>query len=219
MVVTFGAALMAAGMVLDAQSDAARRPRPRNGRPMATMPTRMRFSPLTSDHAGQRRRAEGRVGLSHAGRRTAAGKRSDPGAARCYRAAGRAWRRASAADAGDGGGRGRGGSGFSSSEVTPLVVNGIMYLSTPYFRVVAIESATGKEIWTFPLPSANPSTRGVEYWPGDGKHRRRSYSGQPMASSTRSRKNRGAQRRLRHQRDCRSRILRRFCRGCRAGMA
>jgi quinoprotein glucose dehydrogenase len=72
--------------------------------------------------------------------------------------------------AGQGGrGRGRGNAGFASSEVTPLVVNGIMYLSTPYYRVVAIEATTGKELWAFQLPSGNPSTRGVEYWPGDGQ--------------------------------------------------
>jgi quinoprotein glucose dehydrogenase len=66
-----------------------------------------------------------------------------------------------------GGGRGRGGSGFSPSENTPLVVDGTMYMSTPYARVVALEPATGKEIWAFRLPSSSPSTRGVEYWPGD----------------------------------------------------
>jgi quinoprotein glucose dehydrogenase len=66
------------------------------------------------------------------------------------------------------GGRGR-GSAFSSSEVTPLVVNGTMYVATPYFRVVAIDSSTGQEVWAFKLPSANPSTRGVEYWPGDAR--------------------------------------------------
>jgi quinoprotein glucose dehydrogenase len=64
--------------------------------------------------------------------------------------------------------RGRGGASLlSSSEVTPLVVNGTMYLSTPYSRVVALDSMTGKELWAFQLPSGNPSTRGVEYWPGD----------------------------------------------------
>ncbi|HEY7500583.1 MAG TPA: pyrroloquinoline quinone-dependent dehydrogenase [Vicinamibacterales bacterium] len=68
----------------------------------------------------------------------------------------------------EGRGRGRGGSGFAASEVTPLVANGMMYLSTPYFRVVAIDPATGKEMWVFQLPSGNPSTRGVEYWPGAG---------------------------------------------------
>ena len=66
-------------------------------------------------------------------------------------------------------GRGRGGTGFSTSGVTPLVVGGMMYLSTPYFRVVALDAATGREIWAYPLPAANPASRGVEYWPGDGQ--------------------------------------------------
>ncbi|MGO9256483.1 MAG: pyrroloquinoline quinone-dependent dehydrogenase [Bryobacteraceae bacterium] len=66
-------------------------------------------------------------------------------------------------------GRGRGGSGFYPSENTPLVINGTMYMSTPYSRVVAVEPTTGKEIWAFPLPTSSPSTRGVEYWPGDGR--------------------------------------------------
>jgi quinoprotein glucose dehydrogenase len=65
------------------------------------------------------------------------------------------------------GGRGRGGSGFSSSSVTPLVIGGMMYIATPYYRVVAVDASTGKEAWAFRLPSGNPSTRGVEYWPGD----------------------------------------------------
>ena len=66
-----------------------------------------------------------------------------------------------------GGGRGRGGSGFSPSENTPLVVDGTMYMSTPYARVVALDPQTGKEIWAFHLPSSSASTRGIEYWPGD----------------------------------------------------
>ncbi len=66
--------------------------------------------------------------------------------------------------------RGRAGRGrFSSSEVTPLVVGGTMYIATPYYRVVAVDSTTGKELWAFHLPSGNPSTRGVEYWPGDAQ--------------------------------------------------
>ena len=60
--------------------------------------------------------------------------------------------------------------GFSPSTVTPLVINGIMYLSTPYGRVVAIDATTGKEVWAYALAGGGgPSTRGVEYWPGDGK--------------------------------------------------
>jgi quinoprotein glucose dehydrogenase len=58
---------------------------------------------------------------------------------------------------------------FASSEVTPLVVNGTMFLATPYNRVVAVDPTTGREIWAFRLPAGNPSTRGVEYWPGDAQ--------------------------------------------------
>ena len=57
---------------------------------------------------------------------------------------------------------------FRPSEDTPLVIHGIMYVSTPYARVAAIDPVNGKELWCFTLPSGNPSTRGVEYWPGDG---------------------------------------------------
>lgn len=65
-----------------------------------------------------------------------------------------------------GGGRG-GGSGFAAGETTPLVVNGIMYVSTPYGRAAALDPITGKELWTFQLPSGSPSTRGVEFFGGD----------------------------------------------------
>ena len=41
-------------------------------------------------------------------------------------------------------GRGRGGSGFAASETTPLVVNGTMYVSTPYDRVVALDPTDGQ---------------------------------------------------------------------------
>jgi quinoprotein glucose dehydrogenase len=55
-------------------------------------------------------------------------------------------------------------------EVTPIVVNGIMY--TPAGdRVVALDPETGKEIWTHELPEGDiASFRGVAYWPGDRTH-------------------------------------------------
>jgi len=54
------------------------------------------------------------------------------------------------------------------SEVTPLVINGLMYLTTPYNRVVALEPETGKEIWSYELKDLGvPATRGLAYWPGD----------------------------------------------------
>ena len=53
-------------------------------------------------------------------------------------------------------------------EVTPLVVGNVMYITTPYGRVVALEPETGKEIWKFEITKGGvPSTRGLAYWPGD----------------------------------------------------
>jgi quinoprotein glucose dehydrogenase len=60
-------------------------------------------------------------------------------------------------------------SGFAPGETTPLVVNGRMYVSTPYGRVVALDPTSGKEAWVYELPSGNPSTRGVEYFAGDAQ--------------------------------------------------
>jgi quinoprotein glucose dehydrogenase len=58
---------------------------------------------------------------------------------------------------------------FAVSEATPLVVDGVMYVPTPYGRVVALDSDTGREIWAYELPDGDkPATRGVEYWPGGG---------------------------------------------------
>jgi quinoprotein glucose dehydrogenase len=59
--------------------------------------------------------------------------------------------------------------GFSPSEATPLVVKGVMYLPTPYSRVVALDAATGRELWAYAMPPRDQAaTRGVSYWPGGG---------------------------------------------------
>jgi quinoprotein glucose dehydrogenase len=69
--------------------------------------------------------------------------------------------------AGRGRGRGpRGGIG-RSWEVTPLVVNGVMYIHTGYNRVVALEPETGKELWSTVISGGPLATRGMEYWVGD----------------------------------------------------
>jgi quinoprotein glucose dehydrogenase len=58
-----------------------------------------------------------------------------------------------------------------SSEVTPIVAGGLMYLSSPYHKIVALDPDTGKEVWSYTTPGRGlPSLRGVEYWPGDGSH-------------------------------------------------
>ena len=54
------------------------------------------------------------------------------------------------------------------SEDQPLVVGDTMFVATPYSRVVALDSATGREKWVFVIPGDDqPSLRGAEYWPGD----------------------------------------------------
>ncbi len=65
-----------------------------------------------------------------------------------------------------GGGR-SGTTGLQGSQATPLIIDGMMYIASPYGRVVALDSATGKEIWVYTLPTGNPATRGVEYFSGD----------------------------------------------------
>ena len=66
------------------------------------------------------------------------------------------------------GAAGRGGSRHTS-EATPIMVNGLLYLPTPYSTVVALEPETGKEVWTYKLEHGRPAGRGVAYWPGDAK--------------------------------------------------
>jgi glucose dehydrogenase len=60
-------------------------------------------------------------------------------------------------------------------QVTPIVVNGIMYL-TGGTTVFALEPETGKEIWRFDQKS-RVARRGVAYWPGDGKLQPRVFAG------------------------------------------
>lgn len=52
-------------------------------------------------------------------------------------------------------------------EVTPLVVNGVLYVVTAYQSLVALDPETGKQIWTFTHKHAGRPPRGVGYWPGD----------------------------------------------------
>ena len=52
------------------------------------------------------------------------------------------------------------------NEVTPIVVNGVMYLPAGN-RVVALDPDTGAEVWRYELKTGAASQRGVAYWPGD----------------------------------------------------
>lgn len=62
-------------------------------------------------------------------------------------------------------------------ECTPIVIGGVMYLTTPNSKVVALDAATGRELWKFdPYTAVNIRqprasggvNRGVAYW-SDGK--------------------------------------------------
>ncbi|MBV9265051.1 MAG: PQQ-binding-like beta-propeller repeat protein, partial [Acidobacteriaceae bacterium] len=60
-----------------------------------------------------------------------------------------------------------GGPRTRTSEAIPVVIAGVMYLSTANSTVVALQSETGKELWCYPVEHGSASTRGVSYWPGD----------------------------------------------------
>jgi quinoprotein glucose dehydrogenase len=66
-------------------------------------------------------------------------------------------------------GRNRPPDRFAVSEATPLVVNGVMYVTTPYHRVVALDPVTGHEIWVYELAgNSQAELRGVAYCPAEG---------------------------------------------------
>ncbi len=52
-------------------------------------------------------------------------------------------------------------------ECTPIVIEGVMYLTTVRTKIVALDAATGHEIWKFD-PHTGGVNRGVGYW-SDGK--------------------------------------------------
>ena len=70
----------------------------------------------------------------------------------------------------------------STIECTPIVIDGVMYITTVKLKVVALDAATGHEIWTYD-PFANGMVakgvnRGVGYWSDEkpGGARRIIYS-------------------------------------------
>jgi glucose dehydrogenase len=60
-------------------------------------------------------------------------------------------------------------------QVTPLVVNGMMYV-TAGRDIVGLEPETGKILWKY-TAQGNVSRRGVAYWPGDASAPPRLFSG------------------------------------------
>ena len=83
-------------------------------------------------------------------------------------------------------------------QVTPIVVNGVMYLPSGN-RVVALEPDTGKEIWRYELPEGLASFRGVAYWPGDGNVPRAHLLHEPATPVRAQGRHRSARYRLRQR--------------------
>jgi glucose dehydrogenase len=59
------------------------------------------------------------------------------------------------------------GGGRHTSQATPIVVNGKLYMPTPYASVICLDPETGNELWVYKLEHSRPAGRGVAYWPGD----------------------------------------------------
>src|SRR5688572_33428692 len=65
----------------------------------------------------------------------------------------------------------------STMHANPIVVDGVLYVTTPSLRAIALNAATGKEIWAFDPAKYNNGNvvrlrnRGVVYWKGNGGSR------------------------------------------------
>ena len=93
-------------------------------------------------------------------------------------------------------------------QATPVMIDNVLYLSTMYTRVAALDAETGAELWVFDPRAyeggprgAGPSGfkhRGIAYW-RNGK-RRAHLPQQPRPAVRRQRRNRGVGHALRGRR-------------------
>jgi quinoprotein glucose dehydrogenase len=58
----------------------------------------------------------------------------------------------------------------STIECTPIVIDGVMYVTTAKLKIVALNAATGKPIWEYDPNCHGGVNRGVGYW-SDGKRK------------------------------------------------
>jgi quinoprotein glucose dehydrogenase len=63
------------------------------------------------------------------------------------------------------------------SQAVPIFVRGVLYTSTARRTIVALDPATGKEIWTYAVEKGGAPNRGVSYWPGDNRSPARIFAG------------------------------------------
>ncbi len=60
------------------------------------------------------------------------------------------------------------GDGRDNLQCNPIIVDGVMYTPTPGKYVVAVDAATGRELWRF-KPEGRPAWRGLLHWPGSDR--------------------------------------------------
>jgi quinoprotein glucose dehydrogenase len=65
--------------------------------------------------------------------------------------------------------------GFRGWEMTPIVVDNVMYFSTAGKKVMALNAETGAKVWEVSLETLGPKQAGakygVSYWPGDKRNK------------------------------------------------
>lgn len=77
----------------------------------------------------------------------------------------------------------------SAFEATPLFVDGLLYVSTPFNKVIALDGATGAERWTFDpridraAHYSEATSRGVSYW-SDEHAERSALCGRKIIAAT-----------------------------------
>ncbi len=72
----------------------------------------------------------------------------------------------------------RSGDGAANIQCTPIVVDGVLYTPTPGKALVALDAATGRELWRRQLIEGKdrnrlqdvPARRGLLHWPGDSEN-------------------------------------------------
>lgn len=62
--------------------------------------------------------------------------------------------------------------GPGGTQTQPLIADGVMYTVTPKHNVVALDAATGKQLWKFESGvTGRGANRGLAYWAGGGERR------------------------------------------------
>ena len=67
-------------------------------------------------------------------------------------------------------------------ENTPLLIDGILYISDPTGDIVALNPTSGDPIWRWKSPQRVSRVRALAYWPGDGTMKARLIATRPPST-------------------------------------